>query len=1003
MTDVSPVKAHADPQPPLAVPYGDHISPPYTNGSPALDGAHDEEESSTIKCICGFADDDGDTVLCEKCDTWQHIVCYYESAEFVPEVHECTDCHPRPVDRRKAIEKQTLRREAYNIGERKGKPKTASKAHKRRAKDALGSGQPNGWGGHSNDLYYLQDRKSGSPRDQPPPSKRPKTNHRTSGSVSIGPDGSLVPRKRTGSSMHFAHSPEKSPPLPDDPDERYSPQFMNLYRQGEPTPTAFNSYTDLSVANDISLWCQDREALAEATGGLQPGQVFRRIDQTIEQLDSLAPPLAKQTVEYSDIVAHGHHPRFQYLTIDKEYGRPVPAHSYIGEVKGRIGRKQAYCADSENRWSSLLHPEPFVFFPPYLPLYIDNRQEGTILRYVRRSCVPNLQMQIMTHMADSSYHFCLIALHEIQAGEELTIGWELDPQIRQTIQDSLNTGKIHKEGFTKIQPWISRLLANFGECACDKTKRSCLFESALRPSSHTGDHAVAPKATKGRKTKKTHLSPSGTGHAPNSRAGSEGLHRNAVDDYHGPDHRSTSGSRKSTSRDITPATHPSVDSAEPKMSDRERRKLQQSERLFEQLEYDEQHKNKKAKRNSAATGSNAASLPSAVRRLSRPSVFYTNADQQKTLSVLEQSPPARDMREHSHGVPRKVSGSTKSNGRSIREPKPVYVDASTQTDTGLPSPPAVPTNSTQTDTGLPSPPVVPATPTPVPSRARRSMLSFKQNMFKQTIEGRAQTTCLQSQESPLVKPELRSPALEDVAIKSPALPPTQETADGGEPMQLVHDGQADRGKDLASTSIPMAPVDVEMKDADASEPADPVLSKPQLSPHDSKIGLESAISSPPAQSAAVAAGRPSSPATDPPQPSVEAVPVQTVELRVQPPLEPINGLPSNTSAVAPSASLGVTSILATPGGASLSPHPPSTATTSTSAPRKKLSLSDYTRRAKLAQSQSATSATSPASQPNANSSPTLSVKSLPGQQSPSTKTPEPSTLSTVMENPVTSG
>lgn len=975
MTDVPPVKAHADPQPPLAVPYGDHISPPYTNGSPALDGTHDEEESSTIKCICGFSDDDGDTVLCEKCDTWQHIACYYESAEFVPEVHECTDCHPRPVDRRRAIEKQTLRREAYSIGERKGKPKTASKPHKRRAKDALGSGQPNGWGGHSNDLYYLQDRKSGSPRDQPPPSKRPKTNHRTSASVSVGPDGPQVPRKRAGSSMHHAHSPEKSPHALDDPNERYSPQFMNLYRQGDATPTAFNSYTDLSVANDISLWCQDREALAEATGGLQPGQVFRRINQTIEELDSLAPPLAKQTVEDSNIVAHGLHPRFQYLTIDKEHGRPVAAHSYIGEVKGRIGRKQAYCADPENRWNSLLHPEPFVFFPPYLPLYIDNRQEGTILRYVRRSCVPNVQMQIMTHLADNSYHFCLISSQEIQAGEELTIGWELDPQIRQTIQDSLISGNIHREGLTKIQPWISCLLANFGECACDKTKRPCLLEHALRQSNHTGDHANVFKPSKGRRTKKPHISPTGNGQAANSRAASEGLHPNAVDDYHGPDHRSTSGSRKSTSRDITPATHPSVDGAEPKMSDREKRKLQQSERLFEQLEYDEQHKNKKGKRNSAATGSIVASLPSS-----------------KSCGVLEHSPPSRDMREHAHGVPRKTSGSLKPNGRYIREPKPVYVDASTQTDVRVPPPPAVPTPST-----------------PVASRSGRSLrIPLAQSLFQQSIEDRKQRERPQARDLALVKPELLSPALEELATKSPALPATlKETTGGSEPMQIVPDAEADSRNVSPPNPVPMAPMDIEMKDADASGPTDPAPSKPEPSPQDSKIGLESAISSPAAPSVTALAVPPNSTTAAVPQPTVEISPAHLVGLSAQPPPESTNGPVSTTPAVTPGATLAVPPTLASSGAATGSPHSPSTASPPTPAPpapvRKKLSLSDYTRRAKLAQSQTTSSATPPASQPLANSSPTLSVKSLPAQQSPSTKTPEPPTLSTIIEHPLTSG
>lgn len=72
----------------------------------------DEEEQSTVKCICGFNDDDGNTVLCEKCDTWQHIVCFYESAQHVPDVHECADCAPRPVNIYRAADLQRRRNDS---------------------------------------------------------------------------------------------------------------------------------------------------------------------------------------------------------------------------------------------------------------------------------------------------------------------------------------------------------------------------------------------------------------------------------------------------------------------------------------------------------------------------------------------------------------------------------------------------------------------------------------------------------------------------------------------------------------------------------------------------------------------------------------------------------------------------------------------------------------------------------------------------------------------------
>ena len=49
------------------------------------------DEIYIIKCVCGSQEDDGNTVYCEECETWQHIKCYYGQTE-VPDVHDCVDC-----------------------------------------------------------------------------------------------------------------------------------------------------------------------------------------------------------------------------------------------------------------------------------------------------------------------------------------------------------------------------------------------------------------------------------------------------------------------------------------------------------------------------------------------------------------------------------------------------------------------------------------------------------------------------------------------------------------------------------------------------------------------------------------------------------------------------------------------------------------------------------------------------------------------------------------------
>ncbi|KAF1926462.1 uncharacterized protein M421DRAFT_217003 [Didymella exigua CBS 183.55] len=960
MTDVSSIQAHAEPQPAPAAFYGAGPPPPaYSHGSPGLDGTVDEDESSTIKCICGFAEDDGDTVLCEKCDTWQHIVCYYESAAHVPDVHECTDCSPRLVDSKRAADKQRQRKELLNLTDRKGRPKTTSKNPKRRTKDPLGSAQPNGWQTNSNnDLHYNPERKSGSPRDLPPPNKRPKTNHRPSGSISVvsqAPALAPASRKRSGSIVVNGNSPVKSPNIVDGPIEDFSLEFMNLYTSPEPSSADNNSYTSLGIASDIAMWLQDPDALAAASGGKKPQDLFSRIENTIQDLESsTAPIILKQTEVDSGITAHGLHPQWQFITTDG----PIADGGYIGELKGLVGRREEYCQDPENRWNLLRHPEPFVFFPPHLPIYIDTRQEGNVLRYARRSCSPNMTMKILVD-ASSDYHFCFVATRQIEPTEELTVGWDIDSEVQKQLVKVVTNGA--KDGFRRIQPWVSCVLANFGGCACDTSiGHECLLERARRPIAEPAQ----PTKAKNKKPKKSQVSPLSTGRATNSRAGSETLHRdNNADDN--MDSRSTSGSHKSSSRDITPATHFSLD-GDVKMSDRERRKLQQQERLFEQME-DEQHKGKRGKRNSAGSTLNTPSIATSVRHYFDPSLYSADFMLQKRLGHSDPSPSARH-REHSHGVARKTSGSSsKTKARSTPKPKPVYVEASTQTE----------------DDGT-------------LANIRTEMkppVSFKRKLLQQAQEDKLQRERMRSAS---IKMEGRSPALKDVSSTKPSpLPPSPPLEDSPAIEITLDPASVPRPKELtpAKEPSPVPTTDVDMADAD--EAAAPKVAKSNVEEmHDapeSETTKEVALSSmnPPAPPwPATASARQS------PTPSADGS-TKSVDLKLDMPAKPELTNPFHRESASTPGVTGISSV-ESPVTIASSFSPAVQEAVNPTPVRKKLSLSEFaSRRAKLAQTTS-TSGTPPLAMQSI-SSPTLSAASLP-TASPPSKTAELS-LPVVTEEP----
>lgn len=73
----------------------------------------DEGYPREVKCICGFSDNDGQTIFCATCLTMQHIVCYYpdQVKEAIEQrfPHSCFDCQPRVLDPNKARETQAAR------------------------------------------------------------------------------------------------------------------------------------------------------------------------------------------------------------------------------------------------------------------------------------------------------------------------------------------------------------------------------------------------------------------------------------------------------------------------------------------------------------------------------------------------------------------------------------------------------------------------------------------------------------------------------------------------------------------------------------------------------------------------------------------------------------------------------------------------------------------------------------------------------------------------------
>jgi hypothetical protein len=513
-----------------------------------------------------------------------------------------------------------------------------------------------------------------------PPHKRPKTSHRPSSSATaIFYPPPLSARKRTNSVAVTSGSPTKSPssPVVNGHHELYSPEFMRLYEH-DYVHTKTNSFLRLSVSDNLTAWLNDVEKLREVTKGKTQHEVFQRWDNPWEELESVSPEFSKHRYEDEQITINGKHPVYEFIVAESA----TPAGAFIGEINGQICGIEEYIADSANRWGTLHHPEPFVFFNDKLPICIDARNEGSVLRYVRRSCQPNTRMQII--IVGQQYHFCLVSEQAIAQQTEITIGWNIDETFNTIVKKAFEKRAIEPEEELYVTRWVSVIKANFGECACGKPQGvGCFLDRVPVRSSHghMNNSHPQPKPTR-KKARKgpNQISPLSTGRATNSRAGSEGWTRVDVDEE--ADVRSVSGSgsasarSKPSSRDITPAMHEGSIGLGVELSTREQRKLQQSEKLFEQMEKTRSTGTDTSKRRKRTSGGSTVNTPTISTSVSSLRAVKAVSDprQRQLPSNISPTTAGRRLNGRAFDSRRRPLA----NGTS--PPKPAYSEASTQTE-----------------------------------------------------------------------------------------------------------------------------------------------------------------------------------------------------------------------------------------------------------------------------------------------------------------------------------
>ena len=859
-------------------------------GAPAVERVN--EEDGQISCICGYADDDGSTIACDSCNRWQHIVCYYpdvhDPSNLSPDFsHFCVECQPRALEVDKARDSQRSKREPTEALTN-GTKRTAPKGQKKKVKDA-GAAYTNGWPLDKS----RHDRNSASPRDQPPPAKRPKTSHRTSDSITttatVAAGVKAHSRKRTVSNVNHRRSVSRSP---DAPFELYSEEFLRCYLEDNWEVTHANLHNSIAITNALSEWLNASEDDFQDQHKHEKKEVLMRWDGRLDDIPGKAQIEILEnhddTVQYS-----GLYPTWKLVAVKE----PIASGAYIGELKGHVGFKRDYQEDISNRWPQLRHPEPFVFFHPKLPIVIDARNEGTELRYVRRSCMPNAQLQILiTDGVD--YHFCFMAIQQIDPGDEVAVGWDTSDGLPELAYRN----NVSPEDMELLSGWVSTALANCGPCACQRPEGECRM-SRFDRRKKTYQTAPPAKALKNKKRKPGHHISPPTTQGINSRSGSEG--RKVDPDDEPTDSHSTSGSagRGSASRDITPNTHYTGNgsvSNMPELSERERKKLAKEEEMFRRQEEERTGKRSTKKRNSGGSNLNTPNATTS-KQLGFPrsadAPKHADAGTSRPTDLPSSKAPGGRRTKYQKTMSRQPVGTVKS-------VKPTYVNAETQCD-------------------LDEEEVVRQKK---PAFSRKRFVSTRQRLLERVARN---NSLIYFGKLPQIKDEPQGNAIEDdrmdIVSAAPniaqSIPPPVPMPEHMDELEL-------------STSDPIK--EVEMQDAGSDDAPKPLTLDVDTKQEQS---VPSPLTNPP----------PAWPSADGSDTTASAQPTKPRGVHLQMPPPPANPFTSPTpplSAGTPGAAgpnnliQSPTSVTGTQGMFS----PSVTAAVMPSPARKKLSLSDYTRR-----------------------------------------------------------